>query len=249
MILGKLWRTTKAQINKWVNVLWSADPIAQMQYEYDLALAQLKDGREGLERHRALVERVDRQVVQAERHLASLDAKVNAYLAAGDRETAGRFALEYQRAQQELAENESQLDLHEEAYKNNVAKIKYAAKQLADVRTRIAQYDAELKMSNAEAEIAKLAGNLNADVTTDFGQIEQMLQDTISLNRAKTRVATDLSEVTSVDIQREQAMEAVLAQQALAQFERGQQQLPSQANVAVPKLTQRTDGNAPGTGS
>jgi phage shock protein A len=246
MILGKLWRTTKSQINKWVNVLWSADPIAQMQYEYDLALAQLKDGREGLERHRALVERVDRQVVQAERHLASLDAKVKAYLAAGDRETAGRFALEYQRAHQELAENESQLDLHEEAYKNNVAKIKYAAKKLVEVRTRIAQYDAELKMSNAEAEIAKLAGNLNADVTTDFGQIEQMLQDKISLNRAKTRVAADLSDVTPVDIQREQAMESVLAQQALAQFERGQQNLP-QANASVPKLTQQaksqsTDG-------
>jgi len=219
MILGKLWRSIKGFANKGVNALWSADPVAQMQYEYDLAVAELKGGREGLEQHRALIERVSRQVTTAERHLALLDAKVKAYLAAGDRETAARFALELQRAENELAENESQLELHEQAYDNNVAKIKFAAKKLAEVRTRIAHYDAELKMSNAEAEIAQLANNFNVDITTDFGQIEQMLQDKISLNRAKSRVASDLSGVSAVDIQREQAMESVLAEQALKQFE------------------------------
>ena len=49
MILRKLWHTLMAQINKIANVFWTADPIAQMQYEYDQAVAQLKDGREGLE--------------------------------------------------------------------------------------------------------------------------------------------------------------------------------------------------------
>jgi len=219
MMFGKLWHTIKAQINKGVNYLWSADPVSQMQYEYDLAVAELKDGREGLEQHRALVERVSRQVTTAQRHLASLEAKVKAYLTAGDRETAARFALELQRAQHELVENEAQLDIHEVAYENNVAKIKFAAKKLAEVRTRIAQYDAELKMSNAEAEISKLASNFNLDITTDIGQIEQMLQDKISLNRAKTRVASDLSGISGIDLQREQQMESVLAEQALKQFE------------------------------
>src|ERR1700709_2146452 len=50
-----------AQINKVANVFWTADPIAQMQYEYDLAVAQLKEGRLGLEQYRALVERVGAQ--------------------------------------------------------------------------------------------------------------------------------------------------------------------------------------------
>ena len=167
----------------------------------------------------ALVERVGRQVAEAEKHLLSLDAKTKAYLAAGDRETAARFALEIERVRNELAENESQLSMHEAAYENNVAKIKHAAKKLAEVRTRIANYDAELKMTTAEAEIAKLAGNFNADVTTDFNQIEQMLQEKISLNRAKTRVAADLSGVGAIDAEREAAMESALAQRALAQFE------------------------------
>jgi len=219
MIFGKLWRTVMAQINKIANVFWTADPIAQMQYEYDLAVSQLKEGREGLEQYRALVERVSRQVVNDKQHVTSLEAKVKAYLTAGDRETAARFALELQKAKQQLAEDEGQLKLHEEAYGNNVSKIKHASKKLADVRTKIAKYDAELKMSRAEAEMAKLAQSFNFDVTTDFGQIEQVINDKISLNRAKVRVAADLSSEGVVDIQREQAMETALADQALREYE------------------------------
>lgn len=219
MIVGKLWRSMMAQINKVANFFWSADPIAQMQYEYDLAVAQLKEGREGLEQYRALVERVTRQVTNDRQHVKNLEAKVKAYLTAGDRETAAKFALELTKAKQELGENEDQLKLHEEAYGNNVAKIKHATKKLSDVREKIAKYDAELKMSRAEAEMAKLAQSFNFDVTTDFGQIEQTINDKISLNRAKVRVAADLSGEGVADIQREQAMEAALGEQALREFE------------------------------
>lgn len=219
MILGKLWQSLMAQINKIANVFWTADPIAQMQYEYDLAVAQLKEGREGLEQYRALVERVSRQVANDKQHIFMLEAKVKAYLTASDRETAARFALELQKAKQDLGENEGQLNLHETAYNNNVTKIKHASKKLADVRTKISKYDAELKMSRAEAEMAKLATSFNFDVSTDFGQIEQVISDKISLNRAKVRVAADLSGEGTVEIQREQRMEHAMADQALREYE------------------------------
>ena len=219
MIFGKLWHSLMAQINKVANFFWTSDPIAQMQYEYDLAVAQLKEGREGLEQYRALVERVTRQVANDKQHVQSLEAKIKAYLIAGDRETAAKFALELTKAKQQLAENENQLQMHESAYGNNVTKIKHAMKKLADVREKISKYDAELKMSRAEAEMAKLATSFNFDVTTDFGQIEQTINDKISLNRAKVRVAADLSSEGVVDIQREQAMESALGEQALREFE------------------------------
>jgi phage shock protein A len=219
MIVGKLWRAFRAQINKIANFFWTADPIAQMQYEYDLAVDQLKGGREGLEQYRSLVERVSRQVAMAKQHVSMLEAKVKTYLQAGDRETAAKFALEMQKAKQEMAENETQLKMHEEAYNNNVAKIKHATKKLADVKAKIAKYDAELKMSRAEAEMAKLATSFDFNVTTDFGQIEDVIQDKISLNRAKARVAADLSSEGLVDIQRETAMEKTMADQALRDFE------------------------------
>ena len=46
MILGKFWRALLAQINKLANRFRSADPIAQMQYEYDTSVEQLKEGRQ-----------------------------------------------------------------------------------------------------------------------------------------------------------------------------------------------------------
>jgi phage shock protein A len=206
-------------MNKVANFFWTADPIAQLQYEYDKAVDQMKDGREGLEQYRALVERVTRQVNGDRQHVASLEARIKAYLQAGERETASKFALELQKAKKELAENEAQLKLHETAYNNNVTKIKHATKKLSDLKNKIAKYDADLKLSRAEAELAKLAHTFNFDVTTDFGQIEDVIQDKIGLNRAKVRVAADLSGEGLEDIKREEAVEQAMADNALREFE------------------------------
>lgn len=219
MILGKLWKSLAAQMNKIANFFWTADPIAQLQYEYDKAVDQMKEGREGLEQYRALVERVARQANGDRDHVASLEARVKAYLQAGERETAARFALELQRAKKDLVENETQLKLHESAYGNNVTKIKHATKKIGELKQKIMKYDAELKLSRAEAELAKLATSFNFDITTDFGQIEDVIQDKIGLNRAKVRVATDLSGDGIATIQQEQAVEKNMADQALREFE------------------------------
>ena len=219
MILGKLWKALAAQMNKIANFFWTADPIAQLQYEYDKAVDQMKEGREGLEQYRALVERVTRQVNGDKNHVASLEARVKAYLQAGERDTAAKFALELQKAKKELAENEAQLKLHETAYNNNVTKIKHATKKLADLKVKIQKYDAELKLSRAEAELAKLATSFNFDITTDFGQIEDVIQDKIGLNRAKVRVAADLSGEGLEEIRAEEAVEKNMAEQALREFE------------------------------
>ncbi len=219
MIIGKLWHSLMAQMNKLANFFWTADPIAQMQYEYDQAVEQLKSGREGLAQYRALVERVARQVDNDKKHVAQLEGKVKAYLQAGDRDTAARFALELRKAKDELAENLGQLEMHEKAYDNNVAKIKHATSTVGDIRERMKKYDAELKMSRAEAELAELAGSFQFDLTTDLGQIESVLQDQIDTNRAKARVAADLSEEGLEAIEREAAAEEAMAADALKQFE------------------------------
>lgn len=219
MMFGKIWRSIKAQFNKLANFFWTADPIAQMQYEYDLAVEQLKEGREGLEQYRALVERVTRQVAKSKKHEQQLEAKIKAYLKAGDRATAANFALELKKTRDELAENETQLGMHEKAYENNLRKIKNAGGKLRKVKEKIQKYDAELKMSRAEAELAKLSESFNFDLTTDFGQIEDVIQDKISLNRAKARVAADMSGEGIEDIEKEEAMEQAMAEDALREFE------------------------------
>jgi len=219
MIFGKFWSALRAQLNKIANVFFEADPISQMRYEYDSAVEQLKDGRKGLEMYRGLVERVSRQVQDNEAHCQRLEAQAKAYLKAGDRETAGKFALELQKARKQAEENRQQLDLHEQAYQNNLKKIQHANERLIEVRQKIQKYDAELRMSEAEAEIAKLSESFDMNVTTDFGQIEQVIQQRIDTNRGKVRVAVDLSQKGIADIQAEERMEKVMAADALEDLE------------------------------
>lgn len=219
MIIGKLWGALRAQLNKIANYFWEADPIAQMRYEYDLAVEQLKDGRRGLEMYRGLVERVSRQTATGRSHVQKLEAEAKAYLKAGERETAAKFALELQKAKKELAANLEQLKMHETSYENNLKKLKHANKKLVEVREKIQKYDAELKMSAAEAEIAALAESFEMNVTTDFGQLETIIQQKIDANRGKARVAVDLSERGVAEIEAEERMESALAEQALTEFE------------------------------
>jgi phage shock protein A len=190
-----------------------------MQYEYDLSVEQLKEGRIGLEQYRGLVERVTRQVSANRAHVQRLEAETKAYLKAGDRATAAKFALELQKAKSELAGNEQQLQMHETAYGNNLKKIKHANEKLIELKQNIQKYDAELKMSAAEAEIAKLAESFELNLTTDFGQIEAVIQQKIDQNRGKVRVAADLSQKGIAEIEAEERMEAELAEQALTNFE------------------------------
>jgi phage shock protein A len=218
-MFSKIFKTISAQLNKLANLFWEADPIAVMQLEADQAVERLKEGREGLEVYRGLVERVQRQVNAGRKHVEKLEAQIKAYLKAGDRETAARFALELQKGRTGVVNNEEQLAMHELAYQNNLKKIQHANKKLVEVREKIRQYDAELKMSAAEAEIAKLAETFQVDVTTDFGQIEDVIQRQIDENRGKVRVAADLSSEGIVEIEAEEQMERSLAEDALRGFE------------------------------
>ena len=73
-------------------------------------------------------------------------------------------------------------------------------------------------MSAAEAEIAKLAESFNMNLTTDFGQIEEVIQEKIDQNRGKVRVAADLSSKGIAEIDAEERMQAMLAEEALTEL-------------------------------
>ena len=219
MIVHKFWTAFLAQLNKVANLFWEADPIAQLRYEYDRAVEQLKEGRVGLEQYRGLVERVTRQVSANTSHVRQLEAQTKAYLKAGDRATASKFALELQKAKTDLASNEQQLQMHETAYGNSLKKIQHANTKLIELREKIQKYDAELKMSAAEAEIAKLSETFDVNLTTDFGEIESVIQQKIDQNRGRVRVAADLSQKGIAEIEAEERMQGVLAEEALKNFE------------------------------
>lgn len=219
MILGKFFGAISAQFNKLGNWLFNKDPIAAMQYEYDKAVEQLKEGREGLEQYRGLVERVTRQVKDGEARITKLTSQAKAYLKIGDREKASLVALQLTKEKTTLAENQGQLSMHEESYGNNLKKIQFANKKLGELKDKIGKYDADLKMSEAEAEVAKLSATFNMDLTTDFGQIEDTIQRKIDANRGRARVAADLSKQGMDVIENDERVEKMMAEDALKDLE------------------------------
>jgi phage shock protein A len=222
MIIEKIWQALGAQINRIANFFWQADPIAQLQYEYDDMVDQLKEGRQGLEQYRALVESVSGQVTRQKQQILSIEAKIRAYLAAGDRDTAAHFALELQAAKANLAENQAQLAVHDGTYNNVLLKIQHASRKLIQVRDKIQKYDSDLRMSRAEAELAKVLQGIHVEVSGDFGQVEEAIQNEIDRNRAKMKVAADLSGEGLAEVRHEEAAEKIMADDALRAFEASQ---------------------------
>jgi len=219
MIFAKLFAALRAQLNKIANIFFESDPIAVMQLEVDQATDRLKEGRKGLEMYRGLVESVARQVTAGKANAAQLEAQIKAHLKAGNREVAGQLALQLQKVQNELTANEGQFQMHETSYQNNLLKIQKANKDILKVREKIQRYHAELKMSAAEAEIAQLSESFDMDVTTDFGQIENVIQRQIDTNRGKARVAADMSSKGIESIKAEEAADKAMAEDLLTKFE------------------------------
>jgi len=219
MIMGKFFRALRAQLNKIANIFFEADPIAVMQLEVDQATERLKEGRKGLELYRGLVETVARQVAAGKSNIGQLEAQIKAHLRAGNRDVAGQLAVQLQKVQSELVANESQLQMHEGAYQNNLLKIQKANKDIVKVREKIRQYNAELKMSAAEAEIAQISESFDMNVTTNFGEIESVIQQKIDNNRGRARVASDMSAKGIDTIKAEEAAEKAMAEDLLSKFE------------------------------
>jgi phage shock protein A len=219
MIMGKFFKAFRAQLNKIANIFFESDPIAVMQLEVDSATDRLKEGRKGLEMYRGLVETVARQVAAGNSNIGQLESQIKAHLKAGNRDVAGQLAIQLQKAQTELAANEGQLQMHEGAYQNNLLKIQKANKDIVKVREKIQQYHAELKMSAAEAEIAQISESFDMNVTTDFGEVESMIQRKIDSNRGRARVASDMSSKGVEFIKAEEAAEKAMAEDLLSKYE------------------------------
>jgi phage shock protein A len=107
-----------------------------MQYEYDAAVSQMKDGRQGLKPIARWWSALHAQVMSGRDHVQKLEAQTKAYLKAGERDAAAKFALELQKAKKDLAANEQQLAMHEEAYGNSLKKIQHATQNWAKFARR-----------------------------------------------------------------------------------------------------------------
>ncbi len=209
-----------ALMNKFVSGL-------EDQYVADLAEAKLqeaterlKEGRQGLVSYQALVLKVQQQVDEGRRKITRLTAEIKGHLRANNEAVAAQLALELSQAKGDLTTNEEQLGLHQQAYENNLLKMRTALKDIQKSRHELEKRKAALKMERALAEVAEAAGALNAnfDVTSDFGQIMGKLDDQINQSKARSKVAADLSGEGIERLKAQEQADKALAMDLLQQF-------------------------------
>jgi phage shock protein A len=219
-LLSRIRGVWYAILNTFVSGLEDKYVIELAEGQLQQATERLKEGRQGLTMYQALVLKVRQQVEEGRRRIARLTAEIKAHLKVPNEEVAAQLALELSQVKQDLVANEEQLKLHEQAYENNLLKMKAALKDIEKARTELEKRKAALKMERALAEVAEAAGALNAqfDVSTDFGRIMGKLDDQINQSRARSKVASDLSGEGVEKIKARQEADKAMARELLEQF-------------------------------
>lgn len=209
-----------AQVNKLWRAVWGFDPVAVYQAQVDSSAEEIKDATKGLEQYQGLVARLQRQVESGTKEKNRLEALIKSALNAGQEQRATDYAMQLKRTENDLAENAAQLAQYEGAYKANLKKIQHAHSKIEEAKRRAQQLKADLKLSAAEAETAKLAQNFNVKTNNldGLGEIEEEINRQIDLNRGKARVAADLSSEGLADIEADEAIKRQEAEDVLARF-------------------------------
>jgi phage shock protein A len=215
--LGRFVTALMAQFNKLSRVLWSVDPVAVYQAEVDHSAQEISEATAGLEQYRGLVSRLERQVANGEREEARLTARVRSFLASGDENKAAEYAMQLKKAQVELGENSQQLADYRASYQNNLKKIQFARQKIETAKEKARKLDADLKMSKAEAETARLAEKFNVKTNTldGLGEIEDEIQRQIDNNRGKAAVSRDLSADGLAEIEADERAQKTEAKELL----------------------------------
>lgn len=230
--IRRLFAAGGAQFGKLSRWAWGMDPIAIYQAEVDKAAEEIQEAGAGLEQFKGHVARLQREVANGLRKVEDLTAKVKAMLLAGNEAKATSYVLELQTVQAKLEKDQKQLTEQELLYQTNLKKVKYANQKIREAKEKTERMQSELRLSNAEAEVARLAQNFEIKTSSidNLGEIEDEIQRQIDANRSKGQVIHDLGNDGLEEMEHQEQIERGKAKLMLDKFK--QELLPA-PNIEV----------------
>jgi phage shock protein A len=219
-LLARLRAVWYALLNQSVTEMEDKHVIALAETKVQQATEKLKEARQGLVNYQALVLKVQERVDTDRSRITSLTGQIKSYLTAGKEELAAQLALQLAQVKADLTSNEEQLGQHQENYENNLLKMKAALQDIESTRKDLEKKKAALQMEKALAEVSETAGALHAkfDVSSDIGAILSRVDDQIHKARARTKVATDLSDHGIEELKAKAEVEKAHAKEILHHF-------------------------------
>ncbi len=193
-----IWAAGRAQVGKVGQAAISADPKAIFEQEVRDAKEELNHSITDLEESKGLVTELQEQVSQDKREVAKLDAKVKASLTDDPEDTRGKaaeYVMQLETAQAALTRNTDQLTKAQQIYANNLKKFQLAQKKIREKEEKGRALGQEVKSSEMNARLAKLAQKFNVDVgalDSRLNEAEAEMRKKIAQNNAVSEVQTDL---------------------------------------------------------
>ena len=217
--MGRLFRVIKGWFLRLVGKAEELSPRAMLEAEVDSFHRAIQSYNTNLAKQAGMIERLKRQIIEENKKLEMLTARVTAAYQAKNMEKAGNFALQVKEAKRELEENESQLTQAEELYQNLVKQrdtyTKTAREKIEGIKSKISRAE----MAEAQAKLTEIASNTAFDMTgsgASLERLEEKLEERIADAEGKVRVASDA--VASDEWSMTEAEQGAMEAQALAEF-------------------------------
>ena len=195
------------------------NPEALLELEKENLRKQIANYNEGLAAHAGLCERLMTQIRRLEQEERELRAKTAANLRAGNRESAGNFALRLQSVQRELTENRTQLEQAETTYKELIkardVSVKAAQAKIQELKSSLD----DLKIKKATAELTEMASGMITSIGgagDTLDRLHKMVEEEREKAAGRARIARDTLNTTDFQVKEEE--QKALAEQALADF-------------------------------
>ena len=215
----RLKNLVKGFFGLFVGGLEKRNPEALLDNEKENLRKQIAEFNKGLAGHAGLVEKLMSKAKKLDREETELRAKTAANLKAGNREAAGKLALQLQTVDREHDQVHEQVEEADARYKELVKARDVSVKQAKDRIEELTRNLDEMKSTKAMAELNEMASGMVTDIGGSgdtLNRLEEMVEDERTKAAGRARVAKDQIDMTGIN--ESAAEQDALAEMALADF-------------------------------
>ena len=195
------------------------NPEALLANEKENLRTQISEFNKGLSAHAGMVEKLISRAKKLDKQESELRAKTAANLKAGNREAAGKLALQLQTVDKEHDEVREQMETADARYKELVKARDVSIKAAKDRIEQLRRDLDDMKVSKAMADLNEMAAGMITEIGGSgdtLNRLEEMVEDERTKAAGRARVAGD--QLDLADINTQEAEQSALAEMALADF-------------------------------
>jgi phage shock protein A len=209
----------KGFLSLFIKGIETGNPKALIEAEKEAFREKVALFNTNLAKQAGFVSRIERMIAEGAKSEQDLIAKTQANLAAGNREIAGKYAMDLKNARSSLVEYRQQLKDAQDAYQSLLKTKDVAVKEAKNKIDLLVRKLSQVEMKEAEADLRQMSQAMISEIGSDgdtLARVEESLDERLEQATGKAMVARDSTDTSEIQM-KDTEMKA-LEQQALAEF-------------------------------